>query len=84
MSDETIHTEALKDARLLLHPQNPDLVIIHLTCHDGTEFGCTVPRDYMPVLIKTWVLDLQAIEAAVERGSPLPGKPFGATDKKPS
>lgn len=84
MSEETLHTEALKDARLLLHPQSPDLVIIHLTCHNGTEFACTVPRGYMPVLIKTWSHDLQAIEAAVERGSPLPGKPFGTPDKAPN
>lgn len=84
MSEETIRAEALKEARLLMHPQDPDSVIIHMTCHNGKEFSVLVPRAYMPVLVKTWVLDLQAIEAALERGSPMPGKPFGAPGKKPS
>ncbi len=83
MSD-TIHAKILTEAKLIGDPSKPDLVIIRMTTADRIAYDFVAPMAFMPVLIKQWVFDFQAMQAARDSGSPLPGKPVGSPDKKPS
>ncbi len=79
---EIVHTELLKETRLIGVSSNPNVVIIRMTTAEGEDFNFTVPVEYMPMLMRQWVFDLKAIQATKESGSPMPGKPLGQPERK--
>ncbi len=83
-SDDIVHVDQLESFHLLTPVSEPDLIMLSIKTRDGSRFNFAMPRkQFLPVL-KVWLFDLEAADAAIEAGSPLPGKAFGSPDKKAS
>jgi len=83
-NDDEVHVDMVETFRMLRADREPDLIILRVETWDGKAFNFGLSLKYMAHTARVWAFDLGAIESAIESSSPLPGKPFGAADKKAS
>lgn len=77
-NDGTLHVDHVKEFRLFTPVSDPNFIVLRIETRDGLD------RAGFTHTVRAWAFDLSAIESAVNTGAPLPGKPSGSADKKPS
>lgn len=83
MSD-TFELEMLDSVRLLHTPEDQDLAIFRMTTREGKVYNLGVNREFFTLIVRQWHFDLEAMQAAITSGAPMPGKPIGTPNRMAS
>jgi hypothetical protein len=82
--DNVVHVDMVESFRFLTPGDEPNFVILRIATQDGKTYNFGLDRVDFTHVQRVWAFDLGALDRAIESGSPYPGKPVGAPDRKAS